>query len=128
LGLAYSVGSSLFTGLAPGVFSFYAATAPENAENVAQIIRNELADLAGNGLEEQEFTRVKARSIAQLEFQLQSMEACAQSAALNEHYGLGYDYVDRRRRSIEALSRNAVNDLARKYLMDKPAITVIVTP
>jgi zinc protease len=128
LGLAYSVGSSLFTGLAPGVFSFYAATAPEHAENVARIIHNELADLAGNGLEEQEFARVKARSIAQLEFQLQSMEACAQSAALNEHYGLGYDYVDRRRRSIEELSRSALNDLAKKYLMDKPAITVIVTP
>jgi zinc protease len=128
LGLAYSVGSSLFTGLAPGVFSFYAATAPENAEKVARIIRNELVDLAGNGLGAQEFARVKARSIAQLEFQLQNMEACAQSAALNEHYGLGYDYVYRRRRSIEELSKAAVNDLARKYLMDKPAITVIVTP
>ena len=128
LGLAYSVGSSLFTGLAPGVFSFYAATAPTNAENVARIIRTELADLAGNGLGEQEFARVKARSIAQLEFQLQSMEASAQSAALNEHYGLGCDYVNRRRRAIEELSKDAVNDLARKYLMDKPAVTVIVTP
>jgi zinc protease len=128
LGLAYSVGSSLFIGLAPGVFSFYAATSPENAENVARIIRDELADLARNGLEEQEFARTRARSIAQLEFQLQSMEACAQSAALNEHYDLGYDYVRRRKRMIEELNRSTVSDLARKYLMDKPAITVIVTP
>jgi zinc protease len=128
LGLAYSVGSSLFVGLAPGVLSFYAATSPENAENVARIIRDELTDLAGNGLEEQEFARAKARSIAHLEFQLQSMEACAQSAALNEHYGLGYDYVRRRKRMIEELNRSTVSDLARKYLMDKPAITVIVTP
>src|SRR5207342_672920 len=29
LGLAYSVGSSLFLGVAPGVFSLHAATAPE---------------------------------------------------------------------------------------------------
>jgi zinc protease len=128
LGLAYSVGSSLFIGLARGVFSFYAATSPENAENVARIIRDELAELARNGLEEQEFARAKARSIAQLEFQLQSMEACAQSAALNEHYDLGYDYVRRRKRMIEELNRSTVSDLARKYLMDKPAITVIVTP
>ena len=128
LGLAYSVGSWLFIGLVPGVFSFYAATSPENAENVAQIIRDELADLARKGLEEQEFARAKARSIAQLEFRLQSMEACAQSAALNEHYGLGYDYARRRKRMIEELSRSTVSDLARKYLMDKPAITVIVTP
>ncbi len=91
-------------------------------------MRDELADLARNGLEEQEFARTKARSIAQLEFQLQSMEACAQSAALNEHYDLGYDYVRRRKRMIEELNRSTVSDLARKYLMDKPAITVIVTP
>jgi zinc protease len=128
LGLAYSVGSSLFIGLAPGVFSFYAATSPEKAENVAGTIRDELAKLVGDGLEEQEFVRAKTRSTAQLEFQLQNMEAYAQSSALNEHYGLGYDYVHRRKRLIEELSRDAVNDLARKYLMDKPAITVIVTP
>ena len=128
LGLAYSVGSSLFVGLAPGVFSFYAATSPENAENVAQIIRDELADQLRNGLKEEEFARAKAKSIAQLDFQLQSMETGAQSAALNEHYGLGYDYVQRRRRLIEELKTNALNDLARKYLMDKPAITVIVSP
>jgi zinc protease len=128
LGLAYSVGSSLFIGLAPGVFSFYAATSPENAENVAGIIRHELAELSEHGLEEHEFARARARTTAQLEFQLQNMEAYAQSSALNEHYGLGYDYVHDRKRLIDELSRDAVNDLARKYLMDKPAITVIVTP
>jgi len=128
LGLAYSVGSSLFIGLAPGVFSFYAATSPENAENVARIIRDEAANLARHGLDAQEFARARARSIAQIEFQLQNMEVYAQSSALNEHYGLGYDYVPRRKRLIEKLNRDAVNDLARKYLMDKPAITVIVTP
>ena len=128
LGLAYSVGSSLFIGLAPGVFSFYAATSPQNVENVAGIIRHELAELAEHGLEKHEFTRARARTMAQIDFQLQNMETYAQSAALNEHYGLGYDYAHHRKRLIEELSRDAVNHLARKYLMDKPAITVIVTP
>ena len=32
LGLAYSVGSSLFLGVAPGIFSVHAATAPEKVE------------------------------------------------------------------------------------------------
>jgi zinc protease len=114
--------------LAPGVFSFYAATSTQNAEKVAGIIRQELAELARQGLEEQEFARAKARTTAQLEFQLQNMETYAQSSALNEHYGLGYDYVQHRKRLIDELSRDAVNHLARKYLMDKAAITVIVTP
>jgi zinc protease len=128
LGLAYSVGSSLFLGLAPGVLSFYAATSPENAAKVAEIIRDELADLARYGLSEEEFARAKVRSIAQIDFQMQSMEACAQGAALNEHYGLGYDFPHRRKKLIEALTRNEANAAARKYLMDKPAITVIVSP
>jgi predicted Zn-dependent peptidase len=47
---------------------------------------------------------------------------------LNELYGLGFDYVHRRRKQIETVTIDSVNEAARKYLMDKPAITVIVRP
>jgi predicted Zn-dependent peptidase len=56
------------------------------------------------------------------------MDAYAHSVALNELYGLGYDYVHRRRKTIESLTIDSVNEAARKYLMDKPSITVIVRP
>jgi predicted Zn-dependent peptidase len=59
---------------------------------------------------------------------MQNMDAYAHSVALNELYGLGYDYVHRRRKQIESLTIESVNEAARKYLMDKPAITVIVRP
>ena len=128
LGLAYSVGSSLFLGVAPGVFSLHAATAPENVEQVTHILESELAQLCRHGLEPQEFERAKTRTLSQLAFQLQNMDAYAHSVALNELYGLGYDYVHRRRKKIESLTIDCVNEAARKYLMDKPAITVIVRP
>ena len=128
LGLAYSVGSSLFLGIAPGIFSVHAATAPEKVESVSQILSTELERLAKHGLEQQEFDRAKMRTLSQLAFQLQNMDAYAHSVALNEFYGLGYDYVHRRKKDIESLTISSVNEAARKYLMDKPAITVIVRP
>jgi zinc protease len=128
LGLAYSVGSSLFIGVAPGVFSLHAATAPDKVEEVAQILKNELEILCREGLDPLEFERARTRTLSQLAFQLQNMDAYAHSVALNELYGLGYDYIHRRRKEIEGLSIDSVNEAARKYLMDKPAITVIVRP
>ncbi len=128
LGLAYSVGSSLFLGVAPGIFSLHAATAPEKVERVMEILQAELEILSTHGLELQEFERAKTRTLSQLAFQLQNMDAYAHSGALNELYGLGYDYVHRRRKQIESLTIDSVNEVARKYLMDKPAITVIVRP
>jgi zinc protease len=127
-GLAYSVGSSLFLGIAPGIFSVHAATAPEKVESVSQILTTELERLASHGLAQEEFDRAKTRTLSQLAFQLQNMDAYAHSVALNEFYGLGYDYVHRRKKQIESLTMNSVNEAARKYLMDKPAITVIVRP
>jgi zinc protease len=128
LGLAYSVGSSLFLGVAPGIFSVHVATAPEHVERVTHILESELGKLCKHGLEPQEFERAKTRTLSQLAFQLQNMDAYAHSVALNELYGLGYDYVHHRRKKIESLTIDSVNEAARKYLMDKPAITVIVRP
>ena len=81
-----------------------------------------------HGLEQQEFDRAKTRTLSQLAFQLQNMDGYAHSVALHEFYGLGHDYVHRRKKQIESLTINSVNEAARKYLMDKPAITVIVRP
>jgi zinc protease len=127
LGLAYSVGSSLFLGVAPGIFSLHAATTPDRTEDVANILKRELEGLCQDGLEQQEFERAKTRMLAQLAFQLQNMDAYAHSVALNELYGLGFDYIHKRRKQIEGLSIDSANAAARKYFMDKPSITVIVS-
>ena len=93
-----------------------------------EILQSELEILSTRGLEPQEFERAKTRTLSQLAFQLQNMDAYAHSVALNELYGLGYDYVHHRRKKIESLTIDSVNEAARKYLMDKPSITVIVRP
>jgi zinc protease len=128
LGLAYSVGSAVSLGLAPGLFSIYAATSPEFAEAVVQLCRKEMEDLGDGALSKDELERSKTKLLAQLAFQKQNLEAYAHGLALNEIYGFGLEYLDRRQREIEETTLETVQAVCRKYLMDKPAITVIVRP
>ena len=128
LGLAYSVGSALSLGLAPGLFSIYAATSPEFAEEVVQLCRTEMKDLGEGALSKDELERSKTKLLAQLAFQKQNLEAYAHGLALNEIYGFGLEYLERRQREIETTTLEDVQAVCRKYLMDKPAITVIVRP
>ncbi len=128
LGLAYSVGSALSLGLAPGLFSIYAATSPEFAEEVVKLCRKEMEDLGEGALSKDELERSKTKLLAQLAFQKQNQEAYAHGLALNELYGFGLDYLERRQREIETMKLEHVQAACRKFLMDKPAITVIVRP
>jgi zinc protease len=128
LGLAYSVGSILSLGLAPGLFSIYAATSPEFADEVVKLCRKEMEDLGEGALSKDELERSKTKLLAQLAFQKQNLEAYAHGLALNELYGFGLEYLDRRQREIETMKLENVQAACRKFLMDKPAITVIVKP
>ena len=128
LGLAYAVGSALSLGLAPGLFSIYAATSPEFAEEVVQLCRKEMEDLGEGALSKDELERSKTKLLGQLAFQKQNLEAYAHGLALNEIYGFGLEYLERRQREIETTTLENVQAVCRKYLMDKPAITVIVRP
>jgi zinc protease len=128
LGLAYSVGTSLMLGLAPGIFSIYAATSPELVDQVGELCQEEIQTLANGGLTEEEFDRAKTKLLAQLAFQKQNMDSYAHGMALNELYGLGIDYFEKRQDQIRKVGLGRAREVCRKYLMDKPSITVIVKP
>jgi zinc protease len=126
LGLAYSVGTSLALGLSPGLFTFYAATAPGTADEVSKLYHEEIDVLAADGLSQEELDRSKKKLLAQLGFQKQNLESYCHSLALNQLYGFSLDYFDQRQRQIEEMSTQDVLAVCRKYLMDKAATTVIV--
>jgi zinc protease len=126
LGLAYSVGTSLALGLAPGLFTLYAATASEMADDVTKLYQEDIVALAADGLLEEELERSKKKLLAQLGFQKQNLESYCHSLTLNHLYGFGLDYFDQRQRQIEEIRAQDVRQVCHKYLMDKPATTVIV--
>jgi zinc protease len=128
LGLAYSVGTSLSLGLAPGLFTVYAATSPNGVEQVAELCHEQVMAIGQHGLSRREFERAKARLRAQHAFQKQNLDGYAHATALNVLYGLGPRYQEARQEAISALTLEQVQAICRKYLMDKPSVTVIVKP
>ena len=128
MGLAYFVGSSQMLGLAPGPFAFYLGTSPQKLEAVLAELLDEIGQLAKNGLTETELARSKEKAIGQQAIRNQSEEALAYSCALDELYGVGYDYFKTERAQLEAVTLDRAKEVARKYFLDTPRVIAIVAP
>jgi len=121
--LVYYVHGMAMTGPAPGYFAILSQTDPDSvAEVVKRIEQNVQKAKAGNiQLDELELARSMVLALhAQDNTTISSQ---AQEAALNELYGLGYDYEKSYEARIQAVKLDDVIRVARKYL-DK---SVLVT-
>src|SRR5437762_1555483 len=92
MGLAYYVGASQMQGLVPGLFAFYLGTDPQKIEKVKTELLDEIHKLANEGLTPDELARAKKKLIGQQEIANQSNDAFGYHCALDELYGLGFDY------------------------------------
>ncbi len=126
LGMAYFVGSSQTAGLVRGPFVFYVGTSPKDLPKVKAELMDEIGKLAGDGLTKEELARAKEKLIGSLAIRNQSNGAYASSAATYELYGLGYDYEDKMKSKIEALTLEQVKAVAQKYFKDKPPVVAVV--
>ena len=95
MGLAYYVGASEMQGLVPGLFAFYLGTDPQKIEPVKTAFLDEIHKLANEGLTPVELQRAKKKLIGQQEIANQSNDAFGYHCALDELYGLGFDYYKR---------------------------------
>jgi zinc protease len=125
LGLAYYVGAQHFMGLLPGYFAFYCGTAPEKVDLVEQEFLKEAEVLRNEGLTEEELKRSKAKLGGQKKIARQDLGSYATSAALDELYGLGYDFGDKEDAKLEAVTLEQVKTAVKKYL--KPDAFVVAT-
>jgi len=128
MGLAYFVGSTQMLGLVPGPFLFYLGTAPVSLEAVRAELLDEIGQLAAIGLTAAELARAKEKAIGQQDIRNQSQEALAYSCALDEVYGIGYNYYTTERSQIEAVTVDQLNAVCRKYFLDQPRVIAVVSP
>ncbi|PYJ55839.1 MAG: hypothetical protein DME24_24030, partial [Verrucomicrobia bacterium] len=128
LGLAYYVGAQNFLGLAPGYFALYCGTAPEDVERVEQELFKEVELLQAEGLSEEELKRAKAKIIGQKKIARQDLGHFAATTALDELYGLGYANADTEEVQYEAVTREQVHAVARKYLKDNALVVAVIRP
>src|SRR5256886_147066 len=128
MGLAYYVGASQMQGLVPGLFAFYLGTDPQKIEPVKTALLEEIRKLASEGLTQEEVTRAKKKLIGQHQIAMQSNDSFGYQCALDELYGLGFDYYKKLEQDVEAVSMDEIKRVAGKYFRDQPYVLATVRP
>lgn len=128
LGMAYFVGAFNILGLDPGAYVFYVGTVPEKIEEARAGLLEEIDRLKEELVGEEEIERAKRNLIGTKEIDRQTNSSQAFEAALDELYGLGYAYGDGYADRIEAVTREDIQRLARKYFKPDSYAVAIVKP
>jgi zinc protease len=128
LGLAYFVGASNSTGLAPGAFVFYLGTKPDKVDLARHEFDDEISKLATDGLTQVELDRAKAKLLGTEAIRNQSSAALGGLSATNELMGLGYDHDTVRTQEVEKVTLDDIRRVAQKYFRDGKSIEIIVGP
>jgi len=120
-GLVYDVQAHIFYGRdrkCPGAFIVFAGCDPENVNRVAEAIIENIARLQGTpqDLQPRWFDRSKLLITTSDALAQETPAAQAETAAMDELYGLGYDYHDQFRSRIDAVKISQVPVLARDVL------------
>jgi zinc protease len=128
MGLAYYVGASEMQGLVPGLFAFYLGTDPQKIEPVKTALLDEIQKLAHDGLTPEELARAKKKLIGQQEIANQSNDAFGYHCALDELYGLGFNYHKQLERDVNVVTLEDIKQVAAKYFRDQPYVLATVRP
>jgi zinc protease len=112
--LVYVVGASPFYGVRAGFFGILTQTTLNNLERVQGVILANLKRLMEEPVSPQELETVKDMMITVHQLSLESLDAQARSAALNEVLGLGWDYDRRYAELIRKVSSRDIQQLARR--------------
>jgi zinc protease len=127
-GLVYYVGAFSHAGPQPGFFALYAGTREEAVAEVEKLMAEELSRIAKGGLRDKEWQRARDQILASHDMSLQSNEELAQTCALNELYGLGYDYGFKLPERLQALSSDRLATTAASLLVPGRSATAILLP
>lgn len=127
-GLAYAVSFLHREGIEPGAWCVYMATSPENLDKAIDGVIKALDRLKEGGITDDELESAKRYIIGNFSIGLQTNSQQCLSMALNERYGLGYDYDEKYIKNIEKLTKREVIKAAKRYLTTKGYVLSVVGP
>ena len=124
--LVYVVWGSSFIGPEAGTYYIMTQTSPENLDTVEAVILREIERVKAGDFGETELEQARANIREGFYRGRQEQENHVFSAALNELYGLGFDYEDRYLEKIEEVTLDDISRYANKYLVNP--VTALVAP
>lgn len=126
LGLAYQVGATQFLGFDTGLFSFYLATAPEQAEIARRELLVEINKIATAGIPDEAFIRVRSTVLSGLAIQQQSISNTARHVALDLLFGHPADTHRNLPVIYQSLTANQVRETASRIFSTIPTIATVM--
>ncbi len=127
-GLAYFVRSSRVTGLAAGMFFFFAGTQPGREGEVLAEIDAEIARVRSGAVEEAELSRCRARLKTARRESLQTNGARAAQAGLDALHGMPLNDWRQYDARIDSVGREDLAQFARNYFVRERRVQLIVRP
>lgn len=117
-GLAYTVTATITDSadLQPGTFMCYIGTDPRNYLRVKQLFLEEIERLQKEVPSEYEVTSTKQYLIGRLAFLMTTNESIAQRLLYLHRFGFGFDYYDRYRNAIDAVTPEQIREMAQKHI------------
>lgn len=126
--LAYSVTAFRRPGLETGTFGVYMACDPSKLTVAKEGVFKELEKVRKEGLSEKELEAAKRYLLGNLKIGLQANGNQAMRIALDELYGLGYDYLKQYIKDIESVTLNDIKRAAKKVILPKKFVFVTIGP
>lgn len=127
LALCYYVGVHEMIGVDPGFIYFYIGTEPKRVSEAQKEILAEIEKLRAKGITIEELQRARNGLLGERKMQRQNLGDLALTSALDELYGLGYDYASKLESAYLNTTTNQVQAVAQKYL-GRPSVISIVKP
>lgn len=126
LGLAYQVGATQFLGFDAGLFTFYLATAPDQADLARRELLAEIGKIAAAGIPAAAFDRVRSTVLSGLAIQQQSPAAVARHVALDLLFGHPADAHRRLPAAYHALTMDRVSEVAARIFAVTPTVVTVL--
>ncbi len=125
-GLAYTVNATIASGAGnqPGTFTGFIGTSPKDFIQARDGFVTEIAKIRETPPTALEVDDAKKYLLGNLPFKFTTMSAVAGQLLAAEQYGLGFDFLEKYRKEVEAVTPADVQAVAKKYLNPK-ALTIV---
>jgi zinc protease len=128
LGKSYAVSGRTAPGIDAGMVYFFALTTDEGVAKVRSIMEEEFAKIRSELVTDKELNDAKIYLISRMARDMQTVGAQAMTRSVDELLGLGYKNVDDEPGRLNAVTREDVLAVAKKYLDTSHAALVLAKP
>ncbi len=127
LALCYYVGVNAMVGIDPGFVYFYIGAEPAKLVEAEREILAEIEKIRKESITSEELARARNGLVGEKKMQKQNLGELALTSALDELYGLGYDYSEKLEAAYGSTTAAQVQSAAQKYL-GQPSVISVVKP